>query len=257
LSTPGFSGISAGNVSDLLGVLSLAPLLATRQDGLAGASTAVGTLSKIHTGLWGVYLIGAGRIRAALIAVGAGLTFLAVTYVMPGVRAGWADYPIVLANATASERVAEGYLGGNLSVAGVLGLSADTARVVEFVLLAVAVVLMLLAGRYGPRFAPFAAGVAMFSTVSMWLHSCMLVVPAALAVVAIGPGVHLGGGMRHIPGPRLAELLAVAFLVTSYSLLILGVERTAAFALVVPLVLASALVGPDARAGRSTDGRAA
>jgi hypothetical protein len=246
LSTPGFSGMAAGNVSPLLGVLSLAPLLATRQDALAGIAPAVGALTKIEPGLWGAYLLGAGRMRAVLAAAATGIGIIAATWLLPGVRAGWAEYPRVLANAAVSERAVEGYLGGNLSIAGLLGLSTEMAHVVEVALLGGAVVLMLLAGRYGKRFAPLAASVAMFSTPSMWLHSCLLAVPAALAVVALGPGARVG--RLDLSGVRLAEALAVAFLVVSYLLLFVGVERLAAFILVIPLVLAAAVLGPRTQA---------
>jgi hypothetical protein len=253
LSTPGFSGLVAGNVSPLLGLLALPPLLA-RRDGLAGPAMAVAALTKIAPAIWGAYLLGAGRIRALILAAVTVLGLAVVTYALPGVRAGWAEYPTVLANSAASERLVEGHLADNLSVAGVLGLPPGTDRLVEMGLFACSGLLMLVAGRYGVRWAPLAAAFGMFSTPSVWLHSCLLVAPVALIVVALGPGLSARGGRVALSGPRLAQVVAVAFLFGSYALLLLGVERLAAFVLVVPLVLAAAALGPG---GQATDSGAA
>jgi hypothetical protein len=239
-STPGLSSLSVGNVSTLLGVIALLPLLSRGRDGLTGVAMGVSAFTKIQPAIWIAYLAGKGRARPLLIAAGTGVGIVVVTYLLPGVRAGWVEYATVLANAAASERGFE----DNLSITGLLGLAPRVAGLVEFCLLATSTVLMALAGRYSMRLAPLAASVATLSSPTMWLSSCLLIIPTSLAVVALGPGLRSHSGAVVMSGPRLAGLLALAFFGISYGLLFLDAKRIAALVLVVPIALAAVAAGP-------------
>jgi hypothetical protein len=244
LSVPGMSGIGQGAVTVLLGLFSLAPLLA-RSDRLAGAATALAALAKIEPALWGAYLAGAWRVRALVVAAGTGLGIIILTYALPGVRAAWAEYPTVLANAAASERT----VGGNSGIGAMLGLSPGISHAAELGLLVLAAALMLLAGWYGVRFAPLASSVGLVATPSLWSHAAFLVVPGALALIAMGSGlvVRRGEGRVTLSGVRSAELFAVGFLLMSYLCFLIGLDRLMVYMIVLPPAAAAAWWGPVGR----------
>jgi hypothetical protein len=245
LSVPGVSGIGQGAVTSLLGLLGLAPLLLGATDRIAGLTTAAGALAKIQPGMWAAYLLGAGRMRAVLVAGGVTLAVLILTFALPGVRAGWAEYPTVLANAAASDRA----IVGNGGVGALLGLCPSSSHLVETAFLLLGAVLLFVAGRGGVRFAPLAMVVGLLSTPTLWSHATFLVLPGALLVVAMGPGVmfRLGGRERPISAPRLAELLAVGCFILSYCCFLSGLDRFMVYVLVLPTAAAAARWGPIGR----------
>jgi hypothetical protein len=180
-----WDGLLEGNVSWLLAalVVGLLAALESRRTFWAGTAVALGALIKLEPALFGVLLAGRRQWRTLAWALMVGGLICLVTFVVPGVRAGWADYPQVLSGLLAMDT---NYAGNLAPINQLLRLGFVPANLeipLERLLLGIVLIVAYLAGRRWNLRAGWALTslLMLFGAAVVWPHyPAVLLGPALL-----------------------------------------------------------------------------